>query len=66
MDLKTEANSEMELYMGLQRQVPECWKLETRRLTSLCEKSVILKRRSFAHRRAIFKGRHVVGIGRGQ
>ncbi|PRQ32429.1 hypothetical protein RchiOBHm_Chr5g0046281 [Rosa chinensis] len=25
--------------MGLQRKVPECWKLATRRLASLCEKS---------------------------
>ncbi|XP_040367663.1 uncharacterized protein LOC112180103 [Rosa chinensis] len=60
MDLKTEAKSEMEPYMGLQRKVPECWKLETRRLASL----LILKRRSFVHRGAIFKGRHIVGVNK--
>ncbi|PRQ49658.1 hypothetical protein RchiOBHm_Chr2g0124371 [Rosa chinensis] len=52
--------------MGLQRKVPGWWKLETRRLASLCEKSVILKKRSFVHRGAIFKGPHIVGIRRGQ
>ncbi|XP_061992353.1 uncharacterized protein LOC133710327 [Rosa rugosa] len=61
MDLNSETNLEMGIYMGLQRVVPQSLKLETRRLASLCERSVILRKWSFVHQGAIqFKGRHIV------
>ncbi|PRQ58035.1 hypothetical protein RchiOBHm_Chr1g0354831 [Rosa chinensis] len=71
MDLNSETNLEMGIYMGLQRKVSQSLKLETWRLASLCEQSAFyidFGRNSGALRIGeLFnsKGRHIVGIRQG-